>query len=105
MDDEDSYQTYLYMYTVKTDNRKYPCKMLTLIINCTNLILTMGVNTLIHILKANRPQLCNDLHMPTDYKHTDKHLRLVNGPAMRGGTDRRTDGHTDPPTDRMMDRR
>ena len=28
-------------------------------------------------LKADRPHLCNYQHMPTNYRHTDKHLRLV----------------------------
>ena len=28
-------------------------------------------------LKANRLHPCNYLHTPTDFRHTDKHLRLV----------------------------
>ncbi len=29
------------------------------------------------ILKANRPHQRDCLHMSSDYRHTDKHLRLV----------------------------
>ncbi len=31
-------------------------------------------------LKAGRPHLCNYPHTPTDYRHTDKHIRLVMTP-------------------------
>ncbi len=34
-------------------------------------------NQLPNQLKADRLHPCNYPHMPTDYRHTDKHLRLV----------------------------
>ncbi len=40
-------------------------------------------------LKADRPHPCNCPQMPTDYRHTDKHLRLVMG------VNALTDGQTD----------
>ncbi len=50
------------------------------------------------ILKADGPHSRYYPHTPTDYRHTDKHLRLV----MPEG---RTDGWTDRRTDIRMDRR
>ena len=49
-------------------------------------------------LKADRPHPHNYLHTPTDYRYTDKNLRLVMVPAMREDTDGRTDGQTLPST-------
>ncbi len=55
-------------------------------------------------LKADRPPTRNYPHMPTDYRHTDNHLRLVmvlialywsNGSAVREDADGQTDGRTD----------
>ncbi len=43
------------------------------------------------LFKSIHPHPCNHLHMPTDYRHTDKHLRLV----MTWEGDRWTNGQTD----------
>ncbi len=51
-------------------------------------------------LKADRPHPRNYPHTPTDYRHTNKHLRLVmtpialNCPQTDGWTDGQTDGRT-----------
>ncbi len=63
-------------------------------------------------LKADRPHPRDYLHTLTDYRHTDKHLRLVIIPvalcctrqsrapsAMRVETDEQTDGQMDGQTD------
>ncbi len=52
-------------------------------------------------LKANRPHPRNYLHTATNYRHTDKHLRLVRRTDgwMDGQTDGRMDGRTDTGTD------
>ncbi len=51
------------------------------------------------LLKADWPHLRNYPPTPTDYRHTDKHLRLVMAPialnCTRQSRDRRTDGQTD----------
>ena len=44
-------------------------------------------------LKAYRLHTCNDPHMPTDFRNTDKDLRLVMGVVRDERTDRRMDGH------------
>ncbi len=55
-------------------------------------------------LKADRPHPRNYPHAPTDYRRTDKHLRLViptialyctNGSAVRAHANGQTHGHTD----------
>ncbi len=49
-------------------------------------------------LKADRLHPRNYLYMPTDYRHTDKQLRLVKRFSRERGhrqMDRRTDGRTD----------
>ncbi len=59
-------------------------------------------------LKADRPHPHDHLHMPTDYRHIDKHLRLVMTPIGvcctrqsrapsidRESANERTDGWTD----------
>ena len=53
-------------------------------------------------LKADRQHPRSYPHMPSDYRHTDKHLRLVKRFSRERGhgrTDRRTDGRTDGQTD------
>ncbi len=52
------------------------------------------------LAKADRP-LPHDLHMPTDYRYTDKHLRLVmtprsNSTTVKVDTNRQTDGRMQP---------
>ncbi len=60
-------------------------------------------------LKADRPHPRNYPHTATDYRHTDKHLRLVMvvgqtvQPWERTRTDGQTDGRTDGQTDRRTD--
>ncbi len=59
------------------------------------------------ILKADRPLPLNYPHTPTDYRHTDKHLRLVmtllrwllHSAGEVGQTDKQTNGRTDGRTD------
>ena len=53
------------------------------------------------LLKADRPHPRNYPHTPTDYRHTDKHLRLVMAPIALNFSfhDRWTDGRTDRQTD------
>ncbi len=59
------------------------------------------------LLKADRPHPHNYPHTPTDYGHTDKHLRLVMAPialnCSRESVRRRTDGQMDGRTDGRTD--